>query len=132
MTINNRLMSYEEIISLDNLSSKEFAKNVVNIESARKREPNYRNYAGSIMTEIPIPYLSYIAKVHDLNAKISLANYVLSNKTQPLESPYGVFYNKTTERDNFICLDGPLEDKYNIRCIRKNITRKLKLTKTEG
>jgi uncharacterized membrane protein YhaH (DUF805 family) len=122
MTINKRLISYKDIISLSNLSAKEFAESVVNIESAPKSKPNYRNYGGSIMIEEPITYFSqYIAKSHDLNAKISLANFVLSNKTQSLENPYGALYNKTTERDNFICLDGPLKDKYNIRCIREKI-----------
>jgi uncharacterized membrane protein YhaH (DUF805 family) len=122
MTINARLMSYKELISLDNLPAEVFAKSVVNIEAAPKFEPNYRNYGGSIMIEEPITYLSkYIAKVHDLDAKISLANYLLSNKTQPLESPYGPLYNKITERDNFICLDGPSKEKYNIRCIPEKI-----------
>jgi uncharacterized membrane protein YhaH (DUF805 family) len=122
MTINKRVMSYKDIISLSNLSAKAFVKSVINIESAPKSKPNYRNYAGSIITEEPITYFSqYIAKLHDLNAKISLANFVLSNKTQPLESPYGPLYDKTIERDNFICLDGPLEDKNNLRCIRKKI-----------
>lgn len=122
MTINARLMSYKELISLDNLPAEAFAKSVVNIEAAPKFEPNYRNYGGSIMIEEPITYLSkYIAEVHDLDAKISLANYLLSNKAQPLENPYGALYNKITERDNFICLDGPLEGNNNLRCIRKKI-----------
>ena len=122
MTINERFKSYKNIISLANLSSEEFSKSIVNIEFEAKNEPNYRNYGGSIMIETPITYLSkYIAKLHDLNAKISLVNFALSDKTQPLENPYGAIYNKTIEKDGFICLDGPLENENNLRCIRKSI-----------
>ena len=122
MTINERVLRYNDIISLASLSAEEFTKRVLNSEPIRKSERNYRNYAGSVMIEEPITYLSgEIARLHDLNVKISLANFILSNRVQPLENPYGSLYNQTIEKGDFICLGGPLEDKYNSRCIRNKI-----------
>jgi hypothetical protein len=122
MTINERVLSYNDIISLANLSAEEFTKRVINSEPIQKSEPNYRNYAGSVLIDEPITYLSReIARLHDLNVKISLANFILSNRVHPLENPYGTLYNETTEKGDFICLGGPLEDKYNSRCIRNKI-----------
>ena len=121
MTINQRFTRHEEIMSLDNLSGKAFAKSAVNLKATVKSEANYRNYQGEVLAEMPIISFRYIAMMHDLNAKISLANFVLSDKTQPLQNPYGALYNKITERGNLICLDGPLADKKSSRCIRDQL-----------
>ncbi len=121
MTLNDSMGRYTELINISKLSSKEFSKRMVDVESREEEKRNLRNYAGSIINEIAMPaYYEYIGRVHDLNCKISLANYIISQKTTTLENPYGTSYNEF-DRDNLICFDGPLESKVNLRCIREEI-----------
>lgn len=122
MTMNDSVGNYTKLIKLANLSAKDFSVRILNTESNQKKERRFRNYAGSILNEISMPeYSDYIARLHDLNCKISLTNYVLSGQSKQLENPYGSSYGKKTDSDYFICLDGPLEDKRNLRCIRTKI-----------
>ena len=122
MTINESVRKYTEVIELANLSSHEFAEKVVSRELKPSNGWSFRNYAGNILYKISnADYSKYIAMMHDLNSKISLTNYVLSGKKGPLANPYGSTYSKKTEVAGSICLDGPLEDSRNLRCIQTKI-----------
>ncbi len=120
MTMNDSVNDYSESIKLSQLRPKEFASAIEAIELNEERGRSFRNYIGSVLNEISIPsYYKYTARMHDLNCKITLVNQALGEKKGGLNNPYGTIYGQNKEKDNLICLAGPLEDGGNFRCVRK-------------
>ncbi|OOZ39024.1 hypothetical protein BOW53_13340 [Solemya pervernicosa gill symbiont] len=61
-------------------------------------------------------YQKIMGRVHDLNSKLLLINYLLSGKSLPLNNPYGAGYS-VIQNDKKVCFEGPLTDEHGIRCI---------------
>jgi hypothetical protein len=80
----------------------------------------------TLMPEDATPYLAYVGRLHDLDAKLALARAYLANPSledadlralvrhNPYRRGYGVELRQVSQR---LCLDGPLEDNANFRCI---------------
>ncbi len=118
MIMNDSVSGYSELIRLSKLTSKEFAKSVKLVGISGKSNRSFRNYIGSVLNEISIPnYFEYIARMHDLNCKITLINEVFSAEGGKLNNPYGSNFDAREAKGNLICMGGPLEDKRNVRCI---------------
>ena len=85
-----------------------------------------RNFIGIILNNIAQPnYHEYVARLFDLDAKISILNQTANKTSLPpdlayIQNPYyetggTAFY---ADGDRHICLTGPLEDIGNRRCLR--------------
>jgi len=119
MTTNDIIPAYEEAIYAARLPSEKFAEHQAGREEVVENEINWRNYVGHTLVSIAHPdYYRYIARLHDLNVKISLVNYVMSGRTIPLVNPYYPSLAPQVPDGNKICLSGPYEDDRELRCIR--------------
>ena len=119
MTINGMISTYEESIYASSLSPDEFAEHKIRSDEDVKEEIHWRNYVGSALVGIAHPdFQKYIARLYDLNCKISLVNYVISGRTMPLVNPYYPSLKPIVSEGNKICLSGPYEDDRDLRCVR--------------
>ncbi len=119
MTLNDSVASYSEIIRISQLPAKAFSESVNAVELINKKSWSIRNYAGNTINKIPMPgYSKYIATMHDLNCKIELLNHSFGGQGGLLNNPYGAQYKTNEIKDDLICMEGPLEDNGNSRCIK--------------
>lgn len=108
---------------LTKLSPNEFAKEMDNKNSKSDLDLNFRNILGSVLANTWNPdYDSYVARVHDVDINISLFNY-LHSTNNPVSS-FNVGYYKNSvpeEKEDYLCVDGPFDDKQRYRCLRVRI-----------
>ena len=117
-TINESISSYERLIYMATLSQDSFPTFELPDVVEVKNEIDYLNYVGSVLNNIAVPnYHTYIARLYDLNCKISLVRYVLSGKKTQLENPYYPDSNSYEASETEICFNGPYEDNRKLRCI---------------
>lgn len=121
ITINKSYYGYSETVRLSKLPANQFAIQVSQPKPEEAHDISLYNYAGDKLLNIAKPDFGvYIARVHDLNAKIYLVNHVLSDsKIQPI-NPYYPDVAVETPKEGKLCLDGPYPDERNLRCIFLN------------
>lgn len=116
-TINKVYHRYAEAVRLSRLPADQFAIQSSQQKPQRESVFNLLNYTGNILADITgLNYRTYIARLHDLNAKIHLANALLTDNSA-LMNPY---YPDTVVNIHALantCLDGPYPDERNLRCI---------------
>lgn len=116
MTINDDLPRRQRIIDLGRLSAKDFSL-AVKEPVTMDKEINPVNYIGSVLNNIASPdYSYYIARLHDLNSKIAIVNYLLNDRVGGLVNPYYPDQTLDLVKTGRICLEGPLKDERNLRC----------------
>jgi hypothetical protein len=118
MTINEAYYSYFNAVKLSRLPVNEFVVETAKDKPQEVRELDLLNLVGSVLANVAgLDYGVYIARLHDLNAKISLSNYVLSGRVGNLVNPYYPEDKVDTTEDERICMNGPYPDERNLRCI---------------
>ena len=129
MTINEDYLGYKEAVLRSQLAQKQFAVTVAN-ELKNEQKSHYkisiRNYAGGVLNNVARPSFDrVIARVFDLNAKITIFNQTVNKETLPSDLGYiqNPYYEKGgtafySDDGKSICLTGPLEDAKNQRCLR--------------
>jgi len=131
MTSNSAYISFQNTINLSHLKQKEFAEAVLARDSYKPGALSYiRNYSGNVLNRVggSADYNQYVARFFDINAKIALLNETagkdLSSDTLGnIKNPYyensnPAFFSDDGKR---ICLNGPLKDNRNLRCLRIKI-----------
>jgi len=122
MTINESIFLYERLIYMATLSQDIFPTFELPDAEEMKKDIDYLNYVGSVLNSIAFPnYHEYIARLYDLNCKISLVRYVLSDKKTQLKNPYYPDSNSYEVSETEICFNGPYEDTRRLRCISTKI-----------
>lgn len=118
MTVNVIAKEFGLHVSLSHLRTDDFALAVESLPPEQALRFNIRNVVGSILSNVAAPaYSDFTARLHDLNCKIVLANYVLNNQPTLPSNPYGsADYGVDREADR-LCMQGPFEDSGNLRCI---------------
>jgi hypothetical protein len=124
MTINHSIPATEDMIAMSELTAEEFAK--MELDDGVDDEEqgvDFFNPVGSILNGIGGPsYHTQMARLHDLNGKISLVNHLLEGKNSQFNNPYYPNSHPNSEAysvdGNTICLSGPFEDIDGIRCVR--------------
>lgn len=125
------LDTYGRVIRREQLTQQAFANAVTRTgydsEGMKHKAWHYlRNAAGTLLNQISHPDDdAFIARLWDLNCKIALFNAVEAKGKLPLDpsaiaDPYyahgkGAHYSPDGQE---ICLDGPLKDAGNLRCLR--------------
>lgn len=120
MTINEIAHRYQAPLQRAQMNSEQFAQTPSQeklLLSSAITLDRARNWAGAVLAAVGSPnFDSYIARLHDLNAKVVLASYVLSGQSTELKNPYGDSYAIQKE-ERSVCMDGPLKDERNLRCV---------------
>lgn len=119
MTTNAIAADYYELEQLAKLSPNEFAKYIKTAKVTRPSTSKLRNYIGHVVTDFPLQKNLYISKFNDLDVKISLYNQVhhTSTNKEQINNPYfGI--EKAHLKNEKLCLKGPLQDNYAIRCLK--------------
>lgn len=131
-TINESIPSFEKLIELSSLSQQEFAQYKVPENPQIEREIDFDNFVGSVLNGIAGPnFHEYVARLFDLNCKITLVNYIVENREKQLINPYYPQQQDAFKSsDNEICLTGPFEDTRRMRCINLAITSELSTAQT--
>ena len=127
MTANDAFIFYSDTVQRSQLAQTEFAKS----DLERSEEPYFklssiRNSVGNILNSIARPnFDQYIARLFDLNTKISIFNQIADKAVLPIDIDYIQNPNYGTgdtayysEEGKSICLTGPLEDERSLRCLR--------------
>ncbi|MGY6630268.1 MAG: hypothetical protein ACXIUL_04590 [Wenzhouxiangella sp.] len=78
------------------------------------------------------PFLDYVGRVHDLNAKLALARAWLALQpdseaelaTLAQANPYGEGYGIEWNEDGRLCFAGPFEDRQGVRCLPAQLTER--------
>ena len=119
MTLNAIAPLYHRLEMLTSMSAAEFSR-VVNSKARASIATSWiRNAVGSVLAREMTSYDEYAARFHDVDAKIALFNhrYQAGSRTDEVSNPY---YG--SEPPSFsagsLCLNGPMEDKNFLRCLR--------------
>lgn len=126
MTLNANHELYRWVASLDR--PEKLSAVIAGNEPVWEKPVTLRNYAGYVHpTLLPEAsgFLSYIARLHDLQGKLALGRSIDGGPVSDTElrglvriNPYGRGYGvELDEADGRVCLSGPLEDNDGIRCI---------------
>ena len=123
--MNHTALLYQSMAELDTpIALSEFVRGErVMPESPRRWDPLH-------MIPAPEPFLEYIARVHDLNAKMTLARTWLAVRPETAgqlttlaeANPYGEGYGIEWNDEARLCFSGPLEDRRSIRCLPASLT----------
>ncbi|VAW65395.1 hypothetical protein MNBD_GAMMA09-2959 [hydrothermal vent metagenome] len=121
-TINQAARVFEKIIYMSTVTPQEFAAFQLSEDEVLDEDIDLFNFAGSVLNNIASPdYYIYIARLYDLNCKISLVNYLLADKSSLPVNPYYPSSNALETGDGEICFNGPYKDETGLRCIRNRI-----------
>ncbi|QUM84472.1 hypothetical protein [Moritella sp. 28] len=126
MTINGSIPATEYMIAMSELTAEEFAKMQLDDgEDDEEQGVDFFNPVGSVLNSLARPsYHAQMARLHDLNGKISLVNSLLEGKNSlegksiKFSNPYYPNADAYSINGNKICLSGPFEDTDGIRCVR--------------
>jgi len=126
MTINGSTPATKDMITMSELTAEQFTKMELADEADyEEQEIDFFNPIGSVLNGIARPsYHTQMARLHDLNGKISLVNSLLESKmnlegkSSQFSNPYYSNSNAYSVEGNKICLSGPFEDPDGIRCVR--------------
>jgi len=126
MTINGSTPATKDMITMSELTAEQFTKMELADEADyEEQEIDFFNPIGSVLNGIARPsYHTQMARLHDLNGKISLVNSLLESKmnlegkSSQFSNPYYPNSNAYSVEGNKICLSGPFEDPDGIRCVR--------------
>lgn len=102
--------------------------------AAGDREVYQPDQSWDPMNMMPVaePFLDYVGRVHDLNAKLALARAWLALKpeseaelaTLAQANPYGEGYGIEWNEDGRLCFAGPFEDRQGVRCLPAQLTER--------
>ncbi len=117
-TANRSAEHFAKIIKLSTIPATEFTNSLQQIQLEQQPDIELDNIIGSIMNKLVAPnYVEYVARLHDLSCKIALTNHMLSDKKVAINNPYGDAKFSIQQSEDITCLDGPLKDKHNLRCL---------------
>ena len=120
MTVNASVGSYTYAEYLATLSAEKFAREIATDRKTRIPTSRLRNNIGYILINIAdVNFAPYIARFHDLDAKLILFNRMHAKAVDPdtLDNPYypggqpEVFAKR-------LCFPGPMKNKGALRCLQ--------------
>tara|TARA_B100000745_G_scaffold173014_1_gene113402 strand:- start:2630 stop:4036 length:1407 start_codon:yes stop_codon:yes gene_type:complete len=118
MTLNDTAANYHNLRTIAEQPSAAFAQNH-DIDSSKPIWRQIVNYIGYVLAEVAKPDLiQYMARLHDLNTKIALVNYL----NDPSRTPFNPYYPDERPRvppTGKWCQSGPFEDVQQLRCIMR-------------
>ncbi|PSL10970.1 hypothetical protein CLV44_12450 [Marinobacterium halophilum] len=128
ISTNALLPIYQDFVISSELSPAEFVAHIEQSSVPQPQQHWIRNPVGTILNNIALPNMrEYAARMHDLELKFRLFNALnsLNNNTQNaatkrFQNPYypNLDASVVLDKDNTVCLDGPLPDSRGIRCLR--------------
>ena len=125
MTINSSILPLQGMIAMSELTAEKFAK--IELDDGKDDEEqgiDFFNPIGSILNGIGRPrYHIQMARLHDLNSKISLVNSLIEGKKSRFNNPYYPNSDAYRINGNKICLSGPFEDTDGTRCVRYSASK---------
>ncbi|UTA48742.1 hypothetical protein L1F30_04160 [Simiduia sp. 21SJ11W-1] len=120
MTLNALIPIYARMERLALLSPEGFAKVMETGVVPQPETSSWLNYLGHKLLQDGPEFDEYIARVHDLDVKISLFNQVhsLHRDVDELINPYSPkAASPASYQDGQVCMPGPLPDKRGLRCL---------------
>ena len=120
MSINAITPIYYRFERLAQLSPSDFADEVKNGTHSKPSTSQLRNYVGNVLVGVSSPnFDEYVSRFIDFDVKIAIFNQEYSSGNT-LENLYYAG-DVPKEANGNICLNGPLEDERNLRCLKVKI-----------
>ncbi len=126
-TMNHTALLYQSMAELNTpIALSEYARG----ERVMPEPP--RRWDPLNMIPAPEPFLAYISRVHDLNAKMALARAWLAVQPESVAelatlaeaNPYGEGYGIEWNEDGRLCFAGPFENRRDFRCLPAELTER--------